>query len=158
MISPSRPEESPSPLPPAASTPGNLAFFVPWAYAAAAYNFAWGLVNILFPGLFFDLLRIDRPNYLPIWQVVGMFVLVYAPAYFWTGRHPDRYPHLIVLGLLGKVLGPLGFLLAIATSGFPVLFGATILTNDLIWWPAFVVYLRRAALLKGGWRTLLLGD
>jgi hypothetical protein len=153
-----RPEESPPTLALAGSARPDLAFFAPWAYSAAAYNFAWGLVNILFPGLFFDLLRIQRPNYLPIWQVIGMFVLVYAPAYFWTGRHPDRYPYLIVLGLLGKVLGPIGYLWAITSSDFPVLFGVAILTNDLIWWPSFVVYLRRAARRKGGWQALLLGD
>ena len=63
-----------------------------WFYAAAVYNFGWGTLVILFPRLLFDLLRIEPPNYLPLWQVVGMFVLVYAPAYFWAARFPDRYP------------------------------------------------------------------
>jgi hypothetical protein len=34
----------------------------------------------------------------------------------------------------------------------------TILTNDLIWYPAFVSYLRRAAVERGGWRRLLSGE
>lgn len=42
-----------------------------------------------------------------------------------------------MVGLLGKVFGPIGFLGAIAKGTLPVAFGATILTNDLIWWFPF---------------------
>src|SRR2546428_824254 len=52
----------------------------PWFYAAAFYNFVWGTATVLFPKLYFDIVGIEHPNYLPIWQVAGMFVLVYAPA------------------------------------------------------------------------------
>ena len=50
-----------------------------WFYAAALYNLVWGSINVLFPYLLFDLLGMVRPAYLALWQVVGMFVLVYAP-------------------------------------------------------------------------------
>lgn len=140
------------------ATPQVLVRFRPWFYAAGLYNIVWGTAIILFPGALFDLLDIERPNYLPIWQVVGMFVLVYAPAYWWVGRHPDRYPQIIVIGLLGKLLGPIGFLWSAVVSDFPWIFGVTIITNDLIWWPAFVLYLRQAAAAKGGWMDLLRGD
>lgn len=142
----------------AAGQRSRLYRYRPWLYAAAAYNLAWGTAIILFPALIFDALSLERPNYLPIWQVVGMFVLVYAPAYWWAGRHPDRFPQLVLIGMLGKVLGPIGFLWSVATADFPLLFGVTILTNDLIWWPAFVLYLRDAAVLRGGWLFLVRGD
>lgn len=135
-----------------------LTRFRPWFYAAALYNLAWGTAIILFPGALFDVLNIERPNYLPIWQVVGMFVLVYAPAYWWAGRHPDRYPQIIVIGLLGKLLGPIGFLWSAAVSDFPWIFGVTIITNDLIWWPAAVSHLWEAAVLKGAQPALLKAD
>jgi len=48
-----------------------LSKYRPWLYAAAAYNLAWGGVNILFPSLYFDLVGIEPPNYAGIWQVVG---------------------------------------------------------------------------------------
>jgi hypothetical protein len=133
------------------------AAYRPWFLAAAAYNFAWGSINILFPAAIFDLLGLERPNYLPLWQVVGMFVLVYAPAYWWASRDPAGFPHLIVIGLAGKVLGPIGFLWSALTGGIPWVFGLTIVTNDLVWYPSFARYLRLAARERGGWRALLVG-
>ena len=137
----------------------SLARYRPWFYAAACYNVVWGAANILFPKAYFDLVGIDSPNYDAIWQVVGMFVLVYAPAYWWAARHPAKHRQLLVVGMLGKVLGPLGFLwAAVAMDDLPQAFGWTLPTNDLIWWPAFSLYLRDAARLCGGWRALLLGE
>jgi hypothetical protein len=122
------------------------------------YNLAWGLVNIFWPTLIFDFLGMQSPDYLPLWQVVGMFVLVYAPAYWWTAHHPDRYPQFIVIGMLGKLLGPLGFAWAVLFNDFPVAFAATIVTNDLVWYPAFLSYLCRSAQICGGWARLLAGE
>ncbi len=129
-----------------------------WFYAAAAYNAVWGGLVILFPRLLFDLIHAPAPNYLPLWQVVGMFVLVYAPGYFWAARFPERYPALIVIGLLGKIAGPLGFAFAALSGQLPPAFGLTLLTNDLLWWPAFGLYLREAARQRGGWRRMLSGE
>jgi hypothetical protein len=130
----------------------------PWFYAAALYNLVWGSLNVIFPELFFLLIGMPPPSYPPLWQVVGMFVLVYAPAYWWAARFPARHRHLIVIGLLGKLLGPLGFVWSTASGALPVAFGWTILTNDLIWWPAFALYLRDAARVSGGWGALLAGE
>jgi len=129
-----------------------------WFYAAAIYNFLWGSSIILFPDALFRLINMPPPEYPPLWQVVGMFVLVYAPAYWWAGRFPEKHPHLILIGLLGKLAGPLGFVYSALTGQLPLAFGLTILTNDLIWWPAFILYLRHMAAHKGGWLPLLMGE
>ena len=138
--------------------PEPLARYRPWFYAAALYNLLWGVVAILFPSFFFGLIGMPEPNYPALWQVVGMFVMVYAPAYWWAGRSPTRHRHLILIGLAGKVFGPLGFAWSAATGQLPVAFGLTILTNDLIWWPAFGLFLRDAARVSGGWTNLLKGE
>ncbi len=135
-----------------------LARYRPWFYAAALYNFLWGSVNVLFPALIFDLLRMPRVNYPVFWQLVGMFVLVYAPAYFWAARYPERHPHLIAIGLLGKILGPIGFVWSIITGQLPLAFGWIILTNDLIWWLPFGLYLRDASRERGGFGALMRGE
>ena len=114
-----------------------------WFYAAAFYNLIWGLLNILFPKDYFQWIGVNIPINLPVWQVVGMFVLVYAPAYWWAGNYPERHYHLILVGLVGKILGPVGFTWALMTGQLPPAFGWIILTNDLIWLPAFFLYFKR---------------
>ena len=135
-----------------------LARYRPWFYAAAIYNLLWGSVTVLFPELLFDLIAMPAPSYLALWRVVGMFVLVFAPAYWWAGRFPERHAHLILVGLLGKVLGPLGFVWSVLSAELPIVFGWTILTNDLIWWLPFLLYLRDVAELRWGWGKLLCGE
>src|SRR6266481_4520861 len=130
--------------------------FSRWFYAAAAYNLAWGATNIFAPAVLAGPLGLDRHN-LVAWQVVGMLVLVYAPGYWWVGRSPSRHPHLIMIAVFGKILGPIGFAWGAATGRLPLTFGLTIITNDLIWLPAFAIYLRAAARPFGGLRAVLSG-
>ena len=102
--------------------------FQRWLYAAAVYNVLWGGAVVLFVH--------------PVaWKCVGMLVACYAPGYWLAARRP--HPELVAVGLLGKVLGPAGFAWAAATGRLPLAFGLVIVANDLIWWPAFVTYLRR---------------
>jgi hypothetical protein len=58
-----------------------LSRYRPWFYAAAVYNLLWGSAVVLFPVHSFFLLGLPPPSPVPIWQVVGMLVAVYAPAY-----------------------------------------------------------------------------
>src|SRR5688500_3395822 len=106
-----------------------------WFYAAAAYNLVWGLAVCLFPGELMRLAGLDAPRYPALIQVIGMLVGVYAYGYWLLARDPLRYANLVWLGLLGKTLGPLGFLWATLRGELPLAFGWTILLNDLIWWP-----------------------
>ena len=135
----------------------SLGRYRPWFYAAAAYNLAWGTIVILRPTFFFQLLNIPPPHELAIWQALGMMVLVYAPAYWWLARDPVRHRHLALIGLLGKVLGPLGFLWAVAVHVLSPTFGLVIATNDCLWWPAFLAFVVDAARMSGGWRAFLAG-
>jgi len=135
-----------------------LARYRPWFYAAALYNLAWGAVNIFFPRLFFQLIGMSPPNYPALWQVAGMFVLVYAPAYWWAARDPARHRHFVLVGLLGKIFGPIGFVWSVISGQLPLAFGWTILINDFFWWPAFALFLRDAARLRGGWLAFLRGE
>lgn len=136
----------------------DLTRYRPWLQAAALYNFLWGASVVLMPAAFFDLVGMSVPGVLPLWQVVGMLVLVFAPGYWWASCHPRAHRHIIAIGLLGKVLGPIGFVWAVAAGQLPIEFGWTILTNDLIWWPSFGLFVRDAARLAGGWGTFLRGE
>jgi small multidrug resistance pump len=128
----------------------------PWLYAAAAYNLAWGAAAAAAPAALGGALGL-RAGERALLPGIGLFVAIYAPAYFWAARHPYRHPHLIAVAMLGKVLGPAGFLWAASTGRLPFSLGWTILANDLVWWPALGLYLRDCARLRGGWSVLLSG-
>lgn len=135
-----------------------LNHYRPWFFAAALYNLIWGFLNILFPEKIFDILNLPIPIDLVLWQLTGMFVLVYAPAYFWAGRHPFYHRHIILVAFIGKVIGPLGFGWGLYTGQLPSRFGWIILTNDLIWWPAFFFYFRDLVRITGNFWELVKGE
>jgi hypothetical protein len=116
-----------------------------WLRAAGVYNLAWGGLVIAFPHLLFDLNGIERINYPEIWQCVGMIVGVYGVGYLIAAGDPRRHWPIVLVGLLGKIFGPIGFAVALAKGTFPPAFGLTILTNDLLWWVPFALILRNAA-------------
>lgn len=116
-----------------------------WLWAAGIYNLFWGVVVVAFPHWFFDAAGMERMNYPEIWQCVGMIVGVYGIGYIIAAGDPRRHWPIVLVGLLGKIFGPIGFLVAMIQGTFPPAFGLTILTNDLIWWVPFIMVLRDAA-------------
>jgi hypothetical protein len=73
-------------------------------------------------------------------MVVGVYGLGYAIA----ARDPVRHWPIVLVGLVGKVLGPVGFLDAAWRGELPWRFGWVILANDLIWWVPFGAVLYHA--------------
>ncbi|MEC9372508.1 MAG: SelL-related redox protein [Planctomycetota bacterium] len=112
---------------------------------AGVYNLLWGGAVVIAPNLAFDLFDMARPVYPGIWQCVGMIVGVYGVGYLVAARDPLRHWPIVLVGFLGKIFGPIGFVMAAVKGELPWLFGVTILTNDLIWWIPFGLILWRAA-------------
>jgi len=125
-----------------------------WLKAAAIYNVLWGAFVVLFPTTQFEWLGMDLPRYPGFWQCVGMIVGVYGLGYWWAARAPFRHWPIIAVGLLGKILGPIGFSEALLTQKLPLGFGLNIIFNDLIWWPSFFLIMKGAydnAKQRGSW-------
>lgn len=112
--------------------------------AAAVYNLAWGAIVIAAPLLLFRWAAMEDPRYPQIWQCVGMIVGVYGVGYWIAAYDPYRHWPIVLVGFLGKILGPIGFLQAAMSGDLPWAWGATIITNDLIWWVPFAVILYSA--------------
>jgi small multidrug resistance pump len=112
--------------------------------AAAAYNILFGILVVLFPMAFFRIAGLPEPNYPEIWQCVGMIVGVYGVGYWIAASDPMRHWPIVLVGFLGKVFGPIGFLQAAVAGRFPWIFGWINVTNDLIWWIPFALILLRA--------------
>ena len=112
--------------------------------SAATYNVLWGAWVILFPESIFNWVGLAAPQYPQLWQCIGMIVAAYGVGYAIAARNPIRHWPIVLVGLIGKTLGPVGFLLAAVGGQLPWIFGITIVTNDLIWLVPFALILRAA--------------
>lgn len=116
----------------------------PVLLAAAAYNILWGAWVVLFPNHVFDLVGMVRPLYPMIWQSVGMIVGVYGIGYAIAAFDPEGQWPIVLVGFLGKVFGPIGFVYHFWLGNFPAAFWWITLFNDLIWIVPFYFILRSA--------------
>jgi hypothetical protein len=112
--------------------------------AAGIYNLVWGAWTIFMPQALFRWAGMEPPRYPEIWQCVGMIVGVYGVGYLAAARAPAIHWPITLVGLLGKIFGPIGFVQAVTSGAFAPKMGLTILTNDLIWWVPFALILRHA--------------
>ena len=112
------------------------------------YNLAWGTWVILMPELSFGYSGMKDPekplHYPQLWQCIGMIVGVYGIAYILAGRNPLRQWPIVLVGLLGKVFGPIGLAFGVITGQSRPEGLITCLTNDLIWWVPFSLILWKA--------------
>ncbi len=108
---------------------------------AAMYNLAFGLWSGFAPDAFFDLFRLTRPLYPSIWACLGMVVGTYGLGYAYAALRLDRAAPFIAIGLVGKVLGPIGWVLTVRSGEWPVRTFPLVLFNDLVWWLPFALFL-----------------
>ena len=110
--------------------------------AAGCYNLVWGAAAVIVPAAMLNWLGIEASTVaLSFWQCIGMIVGVYGIGYLIAARYPFYHWPITFVGLLGKTLGPLGFLFSASSAALPNRFGWTLLTNDLIWWIPFGIIL-----------------
>lgn len=109
--------------------------------AAGLYNLAWGLYSMLDPGWLFRWTGMEPPRYPEVFACLGMVIGLYGVLYLEVARRPERGRLIAGVGLAGKVLGPIGWLLLYTRGAWPLASGVLVLTNDLIWWLPFGLYL-----------------
>ncbi len=119
-----------------------------WLLAAGLYNIVWGAAMVLAPIWTLKLLGVSPPTtelWPQLWACIGMIVGVYGLGYMIAARDPARHWPIVLVGLVGKVFGPIGFVDAALRGQLPWSMGVTILTNDLLWWIPFSMILWHAA-------------
>ena len=119
-----------------------------WLLAAGVYNIAWGAAMVVAPTWTLKMLGVSPANtelWPQLWACIGMIVGVYGLGYIIAARDPARHWPIVLVGLLGKIFGPIGFVSAAMQGQLPWSMGATILTNDLVWWIPFSMILWHAA-------------
>jgi hypothetical protein len=108
---------------------------------AGLYNIGWGVLAALDPQWLFRFADMPLLNYPEIFACLGMVIGLYGILYLEVARQPERGWLLAAVGLTGKVLGPLGLLPLIWSGAWPPATVVLCLTNDLIWWVPFGLYL-----------------
>jgi hypothetical protein len=109
--------------------------------AAGLYNIVWGLFSALDPQWLFRFAEMPLQNHPQIFACLGMVVGLYGVLYLEVARVPERGWLLAAVGLLGKVLGPIGLAGLIWSRQWPLKSIILCVTNDFIWWIPFGLYL-----------------
>jgi hypothetical protein len=112
--------------------------------AAGLYNLGWGTFTALKPQWLFRFAGMEDANYPELFACLGMVVGIYGILYFEVARVPECGWLLVAVGLLGKVLGPIGWLQLVWTGRWPPTTIVLCATNDVIWWVPFAHYLFNA--------------
>lgn len=108
---------------------------------AGIYNIVWGFYTALDPNWLFRFAGMPLANYPEIFACLGMVVGLYGIIYFEVARKPERGFLLAAVGLLGKILGPIGLIILIWSGQWKPATFVLCLTNDFAWWIPFTLYL-----------------
>lgn len=109
--------------------------------AAGIYNIAWGAYSVYDPQWLFRFSGMPPLNHPQIFACLGMVVGLYGIIYFEVARVPESGWLLAAVGLLGKLLGPIGLAWLIWKGTWPASTIVLCATNDVIWWIPFTIYL-----------------
>jgi hypothetical protein len=112
--------------------------------AAGVYNIAWGLYAVADAQWLFRLASMPASNTPQIFACLGMVLGLYGVLYLEVARRPEHGWLPAAVGLTGKVLGPAGLAVLILRDVWPTTTLVLIVTNDIVWWAPFALYLRDA--------------
>jgi hypothetical protein len=108
---------------------------------AGLYNICWGGYAVVDPQWLFRLADMPPSNTPEIFATLGMVLGLYGILYLEVARVPERGWLPAAVGLAGKILGPLGLAWLILTDRWPPSTAVLVVTNDLVWWIPFALYL-----------------
>lgn len=108
---------------------------------AGLYNIFWGLYSMADPQWFFRFADMPPINHAPIFACLGMVIGLYGLLLLYVARSPEGKSAIVMVGLMGKVFGPIGMAFLISSGEWPLKAAMLCLTNDVIWWIPFAMYL-----------------
>ena len=110
-------------------------------FAAGVYNLVWGAYSAFDPQWLFRLAGMPLLNHPAIFACLGMVIGLYGVLYLGVARSPERGWMIAAVGLAGKLFGPIGWGMLVWTGTWPIATFILCLTNDVIWWGPFSLYL-----------------
>jgi hypothetical protein len=115
---------------------------------AALYNAALGTWALRWPSAFFDVFGLAPPTHPAIWRCLGMVLGLYGILYAYAAVRLDRARPIVAVGLLGKVLGPIGWAIAVRDGEWPLRTLTLIFLDDVVWWLPFGLFLLEGTRLR----------
>src|SRR5690349_2335389 len=100
--------------------------------AAGAYDILWGLYSAVVPQWLFRFAGLPPLIHPQRFACLGMVVGLYGILYLEVARVPEKGWLLAAVGLLGKILGPIGLAVLIFQRQWPMSTIVLCLTNDFI--------------------------
>jgi peroxiredoxin len=100
---------------------------------AGLYSILWGASVIIFPNFWFRLANIEFPRYIQLWQSYGMYSISMGVGYLIASSNPLRHWPIVLVGLIAKILAPIGFFVNFLQGNLPWIIFQMNITNDLIW-------------------------
>ena len=84
--------------------------------AAGLYNIAWGTHAVVDPQWFFRWAGMPLASHPEVFACLGMVIGLYGILYLDVARRPERGWLLAAVGLAGKTLGPIGWLVLVCAA------------------------------------------
>ena len=109
---------------------------------AAAFDLLGGLFLVVAPGAPLSWAGLEPPLHPEIWQALGLFIAIHGLGYAFAAREPMRFWPVVLIGLLAKILVPVGFAWAAFDGRVPWEPGLLVLALGPIWWVPFGLVLR----------------
>lgn len=112
---------------------------------AALQCLLWGMFILALPersSIIYGFAKV--PMELFLWQGTGLVIFLFGVGYAIAATNPRQHWSVLLIGLIAKILGPVGMLWSVIQGDVPHQVLYLIPINDLIWWLPFTMILRDA--------------
>lgn len=117
---------------------------VVWLILGGIHSIVWGLGIILMPGPASAIYGLSAPPHdLFLWQGTGLVIVLFGTGYLIAASSPFHHWAVVLIGLLAKVLGPIGMLVAVLRGEVSANVLWLLPVNDVIWWIPFSIIVVR---------------
>jgi len=122
----------------------NTTWFKAVLYVAGIYHIFWGVSVVFFPCFWFDLGSLSHPNYTQLWQILGLYEIVFGFGFLMAASNPLRHWRVVFLGFITKFCVTAGFFYYYLKGEEPAVVFNMILSNHILWLIPFSIILYNA--------------
>lgn len=107
---------------------------------AGFYHLLGGIFIILSPRFFFSFGNLQPPNYIELWQMIGVYTAILGIGYFLASSNAIRHWRIVLLGFINKMVVVLWFVLSIFQGNTSSYIFKMVFINHFIWlFPFFII-------------------